>query len=55
VRSDAVTSWCTVTTPSAGAATILVVDDDPLNRRLLVRGLVREGHATLEAGDGYAR
>ena len=43
-----------MTTPGAGAATILVVDDDPLNRRLLVRGLAREGHATLEAGDGYA-
>ena len=33
-------------------ATILVVDDDPLNRRLLVRGLHGEGHLTLEAADG---
>ena len=33
-------------------STILVVDDDPLNRRLLVRGLRNEGHLTLEAADG---
>lgn len=33
-------------------ATILVVDDDALNRRLLVRGLQRDGHKTLEAADG---
>ena len=33
-------------------ATILVVDDDPLNRRLLVRALHAEGHRTVEAGNG---
>jgi len=33
-------------------ATILVVDDDPFNRRLLVHALQRDGHQTLEAGDG---
>jgi len=33
-------------------ATILVVDDDTLNRRLLVRALRAEGHRTLEAEDG---
>ncbi len=38
---------------SAGErATILVVDDDALNRRLLVRGLHAEGHLTLEAANG---
>jgi len=34
------------------AARILVVDDDPFNRRLLVHALQREGHETLEAVDG---
>jgi len=33
-------------------ATILVVDDDALNRRLLVRGLHHQGHRTLEAPGG---
>lgn len=33
-------------------ATILVVDDDALNRRLLVRALHADGHRTLEAEDG---
>ncbi len=32
--------------------TVLVVDDDALNRRLLVRALEREGHRTVEAADG---
>ena len=31
--------------------TVLVVDDDALNRRLLVRALEREGHRTVEAAD----
>jgi len=30
----------------------LVVDDDPFNRRMLVRALQHEGHETFEAGDG---
>jgi len=33
-------------------ARILVVDDDPFNRRLLVHALNREGHETIEAADG---
>lgn len=35
-----------------GAATVLVVDDDPLNRRLLVSALHKAGHRTVEAADG---
>ncbi len=33
-------------------ATVLVVDDEPIVREVVVRYLVREGHQTLEAGDG---
>jgi adenylate cyclase len=33
-------------------STILVVDDDALNRRLLVRALKADGHRTVEAADG---
>jgi class 3 adenylate cyclase len=35
-------------------ATVLVVDDDPLNRAMLSMSLTAEGHAVLEAGDGAA-
>ena len=33
-------------------ATILVVDDEPIVREVVVRYLQRDGHETLEAGDG---
>jgi class 3 adenylate cyclase len=33
-------------------ATVLVVDDDPFNRRMIVRALEKDGHSTIEAGDG---
>jgi DNA-binding response OmpR family regulator len=33
-------------------ATVLVVDDEPIVRDVVVRYLAREGHLTLEAGDG---
>ena len=33
-------------------ATVLVVDDEPIVREVVVRYLAREGHDTLEAGDG---
>ena len=33
-------------------ATVLVVDDEPIVREVVVRYLEREGHKTLEAGDG---
>jgi len=33
-------------------ATVLVVDDEPIVRDVVVRYLEREGHRTLEAGDG---
>jgi len=33
-------------------ATVLVVDDEPIVREVVVRYLAREGHRTLEAGDG---
>ena len=33
-------------------ATVLVVDDEPIVREVVVRYLEREGHTTLEAGDG---
>jgi DNA-binding response OmpR family regulator len=35
-------------------ATVLVVDDEPIVREVVVRYLEREGHRTLEAGDGNA-
>jgi class 3 adenylate cyclase len=35
-------------------ATVLVVDDDPLNRTMLSMSLSAEGHVVLEAGDGAA-
>ena len=33
-------------------ATVLVVDDEPIVREVVVRYLERDGHRTLEAGDG---
>ena len=33
-------------------ATVLVVDDEPIVREVVVKYLEREGHTTLEAGDG---
>ena len=42
-------------TPSAGpreTGTILVVEDNPINRDLLVRRLVRDGHTVVEAPNG---
>ena len=40
----------------SGALTgrVLVVDDTPFNRQLLIRLLTRIGHESLEAGDGRA-
>jgi DNA-binding response OmpR family regulator len=35
-------------------ATVLVVDDEPIVREVVVRYLAREGHETLEAADGLA-
>jgi DNA-binding response OmpR family regulator len=35
-------------------ATVLVVDDEPIVREVVVRYLAREGHETLEAADGPA-
>jgi DNA-binding response OmpR family regulator len=35
-------------------ATVLVVDDEPIVREVVVRYLTREGHRTLEAADGSA-
>jgi DNA-binding response OmpR family regulator len=37
---------------NSGMATILVVDDEPIVREVIVRYLERDGHRTLEAGDG---
>ena len=37
-----------------GMATVLVVDDEPIVREVVVRYLAREGFTTLEAGDGDA-
>jgi len=36
----------------AGAATILLVEDEPAVRRLFARALVRAGYRIFEAGDG---
>ncbi len=33
-------------------ATVLIVDDEPIVREVVVRYLVRDGHTTLEADDG---
>jgi len=35
-----------------GVSTVLVVDDEPIVRDVVVRYLARDGHRTLEAGDG---
>jgi DNA-binding response OmpR family regulator len=35
-----------------GVSTVLVVDDEPIVRDVVVRYLARDGHQTLEAGDG---
>ena len=35
-------------------ATVLVVDDEPIVREVVVRYLAREGHRTLEAADGVS-
>ena len=35
-------------------ATVLVVDDEPIVREVVVRYLARDGHDTMEAGDGNA-
>jgi len=35
-------------------ATVLIVDDEPIVREVVVRYLAREGHDTLEAADGTA-
>jgi DNA-binding response OmpR family regulator len=35
-------------------ATVLVVDDEPIVREVVVRYLAREGHQTLEAADGHS-
>jgi DNA-binding response OmpR family regulator len=37
---------------NARVATVLVVDDEPIVREVVVRYLAREGHETLEAADG---
>jgi DNA-binding response OmpR family regulator len=37
---------------AASATTVLVVDDEPIVREVVVRYLEREGYRTLEAGDG---
>jgi DNA-binding response OmpR family regulator len=39
---------------NAGVETVLVVDDEPTIRDVVVQYLRREGYATLEAGDGDA-
>ena len=36
----------------AGVATILIVDDEPIVRDVVVKYLERDGHSTLEADDG---
>ena len=36
----------------AAMTTVLVVDDEPIVRDVVVRYCEREGYATLEAGDG---
>ena len=44
-----------IVTPDEGrTATVLVVDDDPLNRAMLSMSLDAAGHEVLEAGDGLA-
>ena len=38
--------------PSHAPATVLVVDDDPLNRQMLSMSIGHLGHAVVEAGNG---
>ena len=40
--------------PTALAARVLVVDDDPLNRMMLTMGLEEQGHTVVQAEDGQA-
>ena len=40
-------------TATTSTATVLVVDDDPLNRTLLSMSLTGLGHQVLEAGNGH--
>jgi adenylate cyclase len=35
------------------AGSVLIVDDDPINREILQRLLTRQGHSVAEAGDGH--
>ena len=37
---------------NGGVTTVLVVDDEPIVREVVVRYLRREGYRTIEAGDG---
>jgi DNA-binding response OmpR family regulator len=48
------TSAQRIPTHNSAMATVLVVDDEPIVREVVVRYLAREGHRTLEAGDGNA-
>ena len=48
----AVTRATTVVAQNEGVTTVLVVDDEPTIREVVVRYLEREGFRTLEAGDG---
>src|SRR5437868_765545 len=41
-----------VNTVMAEPTTVLVIDDDPLNRRLLEHNLVNDGHRVVTAEDG---
>ena len=39
--------------PEAGGPTVLIVDDDAVNRKLFGLMLIARGYSVLEAGDGY--
>src|SRR3954471_5123324 len=41
-----------IETHNSGMSTVLVVDDEPIVRDVVVRYLRRDGYDTLEAGDG---
>src|SRR5918911_1706904 len=47
-----VNAFASFVTENWGMTTVLVVDDEPIVREVVVRYLKREGYRTLEADDG---
>ena len=54
-RASTTASGCASERTMSAMTTVLVVDDEPIVRDVVVRYLQRDGFDTLEAGDGDAR